>query len=154
MGTGMHKLIVVGAVVAALGIVAPAFGKPALPEGYQLRTAEPNGYPPQAVQALGERGQAIAKYVEESTGYSPQALQALGERGQAMAGRYGVTTIGVTLDANQRQVEPTRPPVVVAGDGGSFDWNQVGIGIGVALLLAGLGGAALTVRTRERVAHP
>ena len=61
MGTGMHKLIVIGTVVAALGLVGPAFGKPALPEGYQLPSAEPSAYSPQAVKALGERGQLEAQ---------------------------------------------------------------------------------------------
>jgi hypothetical protein len=189
MGTGMQKLIVVGTVVAALGLVGPAFGKPALPEGYQLPSADPGAWSPIAVKALGERGEAMARFYEQSTGYSPQALQALGERGQAMA-RYFEESTGFTpqalqalaeqskgtyagaaivspqvanqrdlerlsaLDANQRQVEPSRP-VVVSGNGSSFDWGTVGIGAGTAALIAALGLAGiLGIRARSTVAHP
>jgi hypothetical protein len=190
MGTGMHKLIVVGTVVAALGLVGPAFGKPALPEGYQLPSAEPGVWSPMAVKALGERGEALTRYYESVTGYTPQALQALGERGQAMS-RYFEESTGFTpqalqalaerskgtfhagaaivspqvanqrdlerlsaLDANQRQVEPS-PPVVVSGNGSSFDWGTVGIGAGTAALIAALGLAGiLGIRARSTVAHP
>jgi hypothetical protein len=88
MGTGMHKLIVIGTVVAALGVVGPAFGKPALPEGYQLPSAQPGVWAPAAVQALGLRGEAMARFYGESSGYTPQAVKALGERGQAMGTYY------------------------------------------------------------------
>ena len=92
MGTGMQKLIVIGTVVAALGLVGPAFGKPALPEGYQLPSAQPGVLSPMAVKALGERGEAMARYYESVTPYTPQALQALGERGEAMAQFYGASS--------------------------------------------------------------
>jgi hypothetical protein len=194
MGTGIHKLVIVGVFVSALGLVGPAFGKPALPEGYKLPSAQPGvwapmavnapsvstGYTPQAVKALGERGQAMTRYYEESTGYTPQAPQALGERGQSMAEHYGSTAVGSqvanqrqlerlsAIDANQRQVEPIRavdanqrqfeaprPAVVVADSGGSFDWNSVGIAVGSAALLALLGLAGiLAIRGRSTVAHP
>jgi hypothetical protein len=98
MGTGMHKLIVIGTVVAALGLVGPAFGKPALPEGYQLPSTEPSAYSPQAVKALGERGQAMGRFYGVSTGYTAQAVKALGERGEAQARFYGVSS-GYTSQA-------------------------------------------------------
>jgi hypothetical protein len=98
MGTGMHKLIVIGTVVAALGLVGPAFGKPALPEGYQLPSAQPGVWSPAAVRALGLRGEAMARFYGESTGYTAQALQALGERGQAMGRFYGESS-GYTSQA-------------------------------------------------------
>jgi hypothetical protein len=129
MGTGMHKLIVIGSVVAALGLVGPAFGEPALPEGYKLPSAEPGvwspmavkalglrgeamarhydaatGYTPQALQALGERGEAMARFYGESSGYTPQAVKALGERGEAMGRFYGTTIVSSQL-TNQRQLE-------------------------------------------------
>jgi len=166
MGTGMHKLIVIGTVVAALGLVGPAFGKPALPEGYQLPSAEPSAYSPQAVKALGERGQAMARFYGESTGYTPQAVKALGERGESQAGFYGLPIVSSqvanqrqlerlsALDANQRQVEPSQP-AVVSGNGSSFDWGTVGIGAGTAALIAALGLAGiLGIRGRSTVAHP
>jgi hypothetical protein len=141
MGKGMHKLIVIGAVVAALGLVAPAFGKLALPEGYALPSTEP-------------------------TVYSPQAVKALGERGQAMAQLYGTAAIVTRDDANQGRVDPVPPldlierqvaarPVVSAADSSSFDWNSVGIGVGTAALLAALGLVGLLgLRARSTVAHP
>jgi len=179
MGTGMHKLIVIGTVVAALGLVGPAFGKPALPEGYQLPSAEPSAYSPQAVKALGERGQAMARFYGESTGYTPQAVKALGERGESQAGFYGLPIVSsqvanqrqlerlsaldanqrqvepvTALDANERQVEPSQP-AVVSGNGSSFDWGTVGIGAGTAALIAALGLAGiLGIRGRSTVAHP
>jgi hypothetical protein len=129
MGTGMQKLIVVGAVVGALAMVAPAFGKPALPEGYKLPSAQPgvwspaavqalglrgeamarfygvsSGYTPQAVKALGERGEAMARFYGVSSGYTPQAVKALGERGEAQAGFYGLPIVSSQV-ANQRQLE-------------------------------------------------
>jgi hypothetical protein len=107
MGTGMHKLIVVGTVVAALGLVGPAFGKPALPEGYQLPSAEPGVWSPMAVKALGERGEAMTRYYESVTGYTPQALQALGERGQAMS-RYFEESTGFTPQALQAIAEQSK----------------------------------------------
>jgi hypothetical protein len=107
MGTGMHKLIVVGTVVAALGLVGPAFGKPALPEGYQLPSAEPGVLSPMAVKALGERGEAMTRYYESVTGYTPQALQALGDRGQAMA-RYFEESTGFTPQALQALAERSK----------------------------------------------
>ena len=106
MFTQKRTLIVIGAVVVALGLVAPASAKPELPEGYKLPAAQPGvwapmavqaealvaekstGYSPQALRALGLRGKAMAAYFEESTGYTPQALQALGERGEAMSTYY------------------------------------------------------------------
>ena len=166
MGKGMHKLIVIGAVVAALGLVAPAFGKLALPEGYALPSTEPTVYSPQAVKALGERGQAMARFYEASTVYSPQAVKALGERGQAMAQLYGTAAIVSRDDANQGRVDPVAPldlierqvaarPVVSAADSSSFDWNSVGIGVGTAALLAALGLVGLLgLRARSTVAHP
>jgi hypothetical protein len=148
MTTGMKKIVTIGTVLAALVLSAPAYAKLALPDGYQLPSSEP-------------------------TVYSPQALKALGERAQAMAVYYGTTTFASLPDAHQRQLEtiaslnagtgvtraddfapPKTGPSLVAGDDSVVDWNQVGIGIGIALLLAGLGGAALTLRTRDRVAHP
>ena len=214
MGTGMQKLVVIGAVVGALAVVAPAFGKPALPEGYKLPSAQPgawspvavkalgeryqamgqfygqstgytsealraiverhqaagrlygesSGYTPQALKALGERGQAMARYFEESTGFTPQALQALAERSKGTYAGAAIVSPQVAnqrdlerlsaLDANQRQVEPSRP-VVVSGNGSSFDWGTVGIGAGTAALIAALGLAGiLGIRARSTVAHP
>jgi hypothetical protein len=180
MGTGMHKLIVVGTVVAALGLVGPAFGKPALPEGYQLPSAEPGVWSPQALQALGERGQAMSRYFEESTGFTPQALQAIAEQSKGTARFHAGAAISpqvtnqrqlerlaaidahqrqvepVTggLDANQRQVEPSQP-VVVSGDGTSLEWRSVGIGAGTVALIVALGLAGvLGIRVRSTVAHP
>jgi hypothetical protein len=176
----MHKLIVIGTVVAALGVVGPAFGKPALPEGYQLPSAQPGVWAPAAVQALGLRGEAMARHYEAATSYTPQAVQALGERGQAMGRFYGTTIVSSQLtnqrqlerlaaidahqrqvepvagglDANQRQVEPSQP-VVVSGEGTSVDWRSVGIGAGTAALIAALGLAGvLGIRVRSTVAHP
>ena len=128
MGKGMHKLIVIGAVVAALGLVAPAFGKLALPEGYALPSTEP-------------------------TVYSPQAVKALGERGQAMAQVYGTAATVAPPDLIERQVASRQ--VGSAADGSSFDWNSVGIGVGTAALLAALGLVGLLgLRARSTVAHP
>jgi hypothetical protein len=107
MGTGMHKLIVVGTVVAALALVGPAFGNPVLPEGYKLPSAEPGVWSPMAVKALGERGQAMARYYDSVTGYTPQALQALGERGQAMARAFEEST-GFTPQALQALAEQSK----------------------------------------------
>ena len=133
MGTGMQKLIVIGTVVAALGLVGPAFGKPALPEGYQLPSAQPGvlspmtPYTPQALQALGERGEAMAQFYGASSGYTPQAVKALGERGEAQARFYGPAIVSsqvanqrqlerlATIDAHQRQAEPVA---------GGLDANQ------------------------------
>src|SRR5262249_43904587 len=131
MGTGMHKLIVVGTVVAALGLAGPAFGKPAMPEGYAPPSTEPSVYSPQALKALGERGQAMAQFYgqwvgnsqqalkalgergeaqaqfySDSSGYTPQAIKALGERGQAAGQFYGTAVLSSQLDAHQRQAEP------------------------------------------------
>jgi len=92
MGTGMHKLIFVGTVVAALALVGPAFGKPALPEGYQLPSAQPGVWSPAAVQAVGQRGEAMARFYGVSSAYTPQAVKALGQRGEAMARFYGVSS--------------------------------------------------------------
>jgi hypothetical protein len=107
MGTGMHKLIFVGTVVAALALVGPAFGEPALPEGYQLPSAQPGVWSPMAVKALGERGEALTRYYESVTGYTPQALQALGERGQAMS-RYFEESTGFTPQALQALAERSK----------------------------------------------
>ena len=41
MFTQKRTLIVIGAVVLALGLAAPASAKPELPEGYKLPAAEP-----------------------------------------------------------------------------------------------------------------
>ena len=112
MFTQKRTLIVIGAVVLALGLAAPASAKPELPEGYKLPAAEPGvwapmavqgealtanlekstGYTPQALRALGLRGEAMAAYFEKSTGYTPQALRALGERGEAMAAYFEKST--------------------------------------------------------------
>jgi hypothetical protein len=179
MGTGMQKLVVIGAVVGALAVVAPAFGKPALPEGYKLPSAQPGVWSPAAVQALGLRGEAMARFYGVSSGYTPQAVKALGERGEAQARFYGPAIVSsqvanqrqlerlsaldanqrqvepvTALDANERQVEPSQP-VVVSGNGSSFDWGTVGIGAGTAALIAALGLAGiLGIRGRSTVAHP
>ena len=180
MGTGMHKLIFVGTVVAALALVGPAFGKPALPEGYQLPSAQPGVWSPAAVQAVGQRGEAMARFYGVSSGYTPQAVKALGERGESQAGFYGLPIVSSqvanqrqlerlaaldanqrqaepvvgALDANQRQVEPSQP-VVVSGDGTSLEWRSVGIGAGTVALIAALGLAGvLGIRVRSTVAHP
>jgi hypothetical protein len=117
MGTGMQKLIVVGTVVAALALVGPAFGKPALPEGYQLPSAEPGVWSPMAVKALGLRGEAMAQHYESVTGYTPQALQALGERGQAMS-RYFEESTGFTPQALQALAEQSKGTARFSGVSG------------------------------------
>jgi hypothetical protein len=165
MGTGIHKLIVVGAVVTALGLAAPAFGNPALPDGYQQPSAEPTGYTPQALKALGERGEAMAAYYGRTAIGSQQfanqrqletwATVDANQRSSALDANQRQVEPFSALDANERQVEPARPPVVVAGDSGSFDWNTVGIAGGTAALLAALGLAGiLGIRSRSTVAHP
>ena len=159
-----HTLIVIGAVVAGLGLVAPASGKFALPEDYQLPSQEPVvGYSPQALEALGLRGEAMATYFEESNGYSPQALQALGERGEAMNRQYlgepGRQSPDVIQSPTREQigidaVGRTSPTVTGSVAYDSFDWNRFGVAGGTALLLAALGIAGVVgVRNRGRVAH-
>jgi hypothetical protein len=133
-----------------------------------------------AVKALGERGQAMARFHGESSGYTPQAVKALGERGETQAGFYGLPIFSTqvanqrdlerlsaldanqrqaepvvgALDANQRQVEPSQP-VVVSGDSTSIEWRSVGIGAGTVALIAALGFAGvLGLRGRSTVAHP
>ena len=99
MFTGIHKHTIIGTMVAALALAAPAFGVQ-LPDGYEMQSAESSSYSPQALQALGERWEATARFHEQSTGYTPQALQALGERGQAMA-RFHEQSTGYTPQALQ-----------------------------------------------------
>lgn len=156
MGTGIHKLIVVGAVVAALGLVAPAFGKIAVPDGYAPPSDQPSVYSPQAVKALGERAQAMATF------YGGTTLASLPDAHQRQVDAVGLnqrqleTIASLEAEAGVTRADDFAPPrtgpSLVAG-GDSVDWNQVGIAAGIALLLAGLGGVALT-RTRQRVAHP
>ena len=88
MTTGINKLAIVGTIIAALVVVAPAAARLELPDGYAPPSAEPSGYSPQALKALGERSQAMAKFYSQESGYSLQALQALGQRSQAMATYY------------------------------------------------------------------
>ena len=161
MFTGIHKHTIIGTMVAALALAAPAFGVQ-LPDGYEMQSAESSSYSPQALQALGERWEATARFYEQSTGYTPQALQALGERGQAMVEHYGQVSTPISsrppLDLIERAVaraEPGSGQRVVAGEDDSFSWDGVGIVAGSVFLLAALAGAALLgMRTRGRVAHP
>jgi hypothetical protein len=202
MFTQKRTLIVTGAVVVALGLVAPASAKPELPEGYKLPAAQPGvwapmavqaealvaekstGYSPQALRALGLRGEAMAAYFEKSTGYTPQALQALGERGEAMSTYYlGSGTPDWVERAALREINggrveagrqapdviqsPTRDLIGVDAVGrtsptlaspvadDSFDWNTVGLAGGTALFLVALAiGGLVGVRSRGGVAHP
>ena len=126
MFTGIHKHTIIGTMVAALALAAPAFGVE-LPDGYEMQSAESSsyspqalqalngrweatarfheqstGYTPQALQAMNERWEATARFHEQSTGYTPQALQALGERGQAMVEHYGQVSTPIS---NVRQIE-------------------------------------------------
>ena len=161
MFTGIHKHTIIGAMVAALALAAPAFGVQ-LPDGYEMQSAESSSYSPQALQALNGRWEATARFHEQSTGYTPQALQALGERGQAMVEHYGQVSTPISsrppLDLIERAVaraEPGSGQPVVAGEDDSFSWDGVGIVAGSVFLLAALAGAALLgMRTRGRVAHP
>jgi hypothetical protein len=133
MFTGIHKHTIIGTMVAALALAAPAFGVQ-LPDGYEMQSAESSsyspqalqalngrweatarfheqstGYSPQALQALNERWEATARFHEESTGYTPQALQALGERGQAMGQHYGQVPTPIS---NVRQIDALERAVV------------------------------------------
>ena len=141
MFTQKRTLIVIGAVVVALGLVAPALAKPELPEGYKLPAAQPGvwapmavqaealvaekstGYSPQALRALGLRGKAMAAYFEESTGYTPQALQALGLRGEAMATYFEKST-GYTPQALQALGERGEAMSTYYLDSGTPDWVE------------------------------
>jgi hypothetical protein len=168
MFTQKRTLIVIGAVVLALGLVAPASAKPELPEGYKLPAAEPGvwapmavlgealaanlekstGYTPQALRAMGLRGEAMAAYFEKSTGYTPQALQALGERGEAMNAYYLGSGIGRpspdVIQSPTRDVigidavGRTAPTLAAPVADESFDWNTVGVVGGSALFLVAL----------------
>jgi hypothetical protein len=184
MTTGINKLAIVGMIVAALVVAAPASAQLALPDGYAPPSAEPSGYSPQALKALGERSQAMAQFYTESTGVSPQALQALGQRWQAMGDFYtggsdafdralrnlNPTVVGdVGRTAPDVIEQPTRALIAIdsvgrsSGSTGSvgvvsddsFDWNTFGIAAGTGALLVALCGAGLIgLRARGRVAHP
>jgi hypothetical protein len=120
----------------SLGLAGAAFGA-----GYSPQAVEAMGQryeamaeyyagassslPPQAVRALGERYEAMADHYlgAGSGGYSPQALRALGERWEAVA-RYEQQT---QLEQARRQAR-------------AFDWADAGIGA-----LAAMGAVALLV---------
>ena len=126
MFTQKRTLIVIGAVVVALGLVAPASAKPELPEGYKLPAAQPGVWAPMAVQAERPqrlRGKAMAAYFEESTGYTPQALQALGLRGEAMATYFEKST-GYTPQALQALGERGEAMSTYYLDSGTPDWVE------------------------------
>ena len=121
-----NRLHVVGAaLVVALALAGPA--------------AAGEGYSPQAVKAMGERYEAMAKHYLGGQGYSAQALRAFGERWQAVA-RY----------EQQAQLEQARRQAA------AFDWADAGIGALAALgAVALLGLGAVGVRSHGgRAASP
>lgn len=134
MTTGMKKIVTIGTVLAALVLSAPAYAKLALPEGYQLPSSEPTTF-----ASLPDANQRQA----EPVGVNQRQLETIAS-----------LNAGTGVTRADDFAPPKTGPSLVAGDDSVVDWNQVGIGIGIALLLAGLGGAALTRRTRERAAHP
>jgi hypothetical protein len=136
----------------SLGLAGAAFGAGYSPQAVeamgqryeamvQYYAGASSSLPPQAVQALGERYEAMAEHYlgPGSSGYTPQALRALGERWQAVA-RY----------EQQAQLEQARRQAA------AFSWADAGIGALAAIgAVALLGLGALGIRSHgERSASP
>jgi hypothetical protein len=126
MKVRMATTVAVATLLGSLGIAGNALGA---------------GYPPEAVRAMGERYEAMAKrYLgAPAPGYSSQALRALDDRWTAIERYY-----------QQAELENARRKAT------AFDWADAGIGalaaIG-AVALFGLG--ALRIRSHvERSASP
>jgi hypothetical protein len=126
MKVRMAATVAVATLLGSLGLAGTALGA---------------DYPPEAVRAMGERYEAMARhYLDAPThGYSSQALRALDDRWTAMA-RY----------SQQAELETARR------EAAAFDWADAGIGALAAIgAVALLGLGALRIRSLgERSASP
>jgi hypothetical protein len=84
-------------------LLQQGFGPSGAPTGAAIGTGE--GYSPQALQALGQRSQAMAKFYSQSTGFSPQALEEPRQHWHAMRNFY--TGGGDAFDRALRNLTPT-----------------------------------------------
>jgi hypothetical protein len=116
-------------------------------------------YTPAALQAMGDRWQAVAEAQAVSdrpaaSFYTPAALQAMGARYQALA-QYELThgpSVAPDDRVGIRGPEPVPGVHQVSDDG--VNWGNVGIGIGSAAFALLLASAMIfTVRRSRRVAH-
>ena len=114
-------------VVAAATLAAPVFA--------DHGGTGASHYTPQALNALGLRGEAAVHYYDDAPAsrtaasyYTPQALTALGRRGEAMVSSYA-----------------SRPTPTTVG----FEWTDAGVGAGATLVLLLLLASALGIRSRR-----
>jgi len=117
----------------AVGLIAGAVLAAMLVSTAAIAASEP--LTPQAIQAMGERYQAMAEHYGTSSSLPPEAIRAMGERYQAMAESY-----------RQAELEQARQAA------GGFDWLDAAIGALAAtgaVALLGLGALGLGVRAHR-----
>jgi len=158
------KLQIVAIVALALLAVPVAQAKDIALRSFQSGQGETA----QGMKADGLRLQALAHVYQSQGGATAQGLKADGLRMQALAQAYqsqGATVPALKADALRMQTHanayrelgagttaPVAPPAAPIAHTG-FNWNDAGIGAGVAALavvLAGLGAGGIV---RRRAAH-
>jgi hypothetical protein len=101
MNVRMAATVAVATLLGSLGVAGTALGA---------------GYPPEAVRAMGERYEAMARHDRgaPAPGYSAQALRALNERWAAMAHHYRQADRVQLVRVSQAATPAKRPAWLVA----------------------------------------
>jgi hypothetical protein len=150
-----HRILAATAVISALAMLMTTPAQALILKdgggGVDVESTADSAYTPEAYSSRQpEQGSA-------TTGFAPVAVQALGSRGEKLARAYGAAEIGTTVgspgDGYGVSVQVEQPTVTSGGNDGFETGTLVAIAGGVVLAIV-LGGVIFFTMRHRRIALP